>query len=141
MATGEAEEAGRMNLLDGLRRLTARLTAGARRVRLTIRGWATGITTAAKRAAGRHRDRIADDPGYTRTVATAVSELAVTLLPQPNVATAVAILLSGILSPDEPQPHRARQTPVYDENGYDPYPSTHRSNTASAGSLWDRLGT
>lgn len=129
-----------MRLLDGLRRLAARLTAGMRRAVQAVRAWATGLTASVRRAANRHRDRVADDPAYTRTVANAVSELAITLLPRPNVATAVAILLTGIFSPD-PAPAPAhhpvsRQTTVFDEEPYDPYPVTRRPN-----SPWDRYNT
>lgn len=128
-----------MNLARGIRDAVSSVAAVLRLIGRTVRGWAVGIAVVINRAADRHRERVADDPAYTRTVATAVSELAITLLPQPTVATAVAILLTGILSPDQPQPHRARSAPVYDESGYDPYPAPHRSSPPS-GSLWDRLG-
>lgn len=126
-----------MSILDALRRFTARLTAGLRRAAQAVRRWAVGMTTAVKRATRRHRDRVADDPAYTRTVANAVSELAVTLLPRPNVATAVAILLTGALSPDPaPAPRPVvRPSTVFDEDEYDPYPVTGR---ASSTSPWDR---
>lgn len=131
-----------MRILDGLRRLAARLTAGLRRAVQAVRAWATGLTASVRRAANRHRDRVADDAAYTRTVANAVSELAVTLLPKPNVATAVAILLTGIFSPDPaPTHHRvSRQTTVFDEEQYDPYPVTRRPASPSA-SPWDRYNT
>jgi hypothetical protein len=125
---------------DGLRRLAARLAAGLRSAARAVRDWAAGLTAAARRAAGRHRDRVAEDPGYTRTVATAVSELAVTLLPHPNLATAVAILLTGMLSRDPAPATRPapRQASVFDEEPYDPYPTTRRTTTASP---WDRYTT
>lgn len=98
-----------------------------------MRAWASGLTASVKRAANRHRDRVADDPAYTRTVANAVSELAVTLLPRPNVATAVAILLTGIFSPDPATTHHpmTRQTTVFDEEPYEPYPVTRRPASPS----------
>lgn len=131
-----------MRILDGLRRLAERLTAGLRRAAQAVRRWASGLTTAVKQAAGRHKDRVADDPAYTRTVANAVSELAVTLLPKPNVATAVAILLTGVFSPDPAPAHHpvSRQTTVFDEEPYDPYPVTRRPASPSA-SPWDGYNT
>ena len=131
-----------MRILDSVRRLVARLAAGVRSAARAVRAWATGLTASVRRAVGRHRDRVADDPAYTRTVANAVSELAVTLLPKPNVATAVAILLTGIFSPDPaPTHHRvSRQTTVFDEEQYDPYPVTRRPASPSA-SPWDRYNT
>ena len=128
-----------MSILDGLRRLAGWLAAGLRRAALAARRWTAGLTTSVRRAAGRHKDRVADDPAYTRTVATAISELAVTLLPRPHVATAVAILLTGILSPDPVPATRPvpRPTPVFDEDEYDPYPVTRRTSGPAA-SPWDR---
>ncbi len=131
-----------MRLLDGLRSLAERLAAGLRRAVQAVGRWASGLTTAVKQAAGRHKDRVADDPAYTRTVANAVSELAVTLLPKPNVATAVAILLTGIFSPDPTPGHHpvTRQTTVFDEEAYEPYPVTRRPAPTST-SPWDRYNT
>lgn len=131
-----------MRLLDGLRRLAARLAAGVRSAARAVRDWATGLTASVRRAANRHRDRVADDPAYTRTVANAVSELAVTLLPKPNVATAVAILLTGIFSPDPATTHHqaTRQATVFDEEQYEPYPATRRPASPAA-SPWDRYNT
>lgn len=128
-----------MSILDGLRRLAERLTAGLRRAARAVRRWTKRLTTTVRTAAGRHKERVADDPAYTRTVANAISELAVTLLPRPNVATAVAILLTGILSPDPAPATRPapRPTPVFDEDEYDPYPVTRRTNSPAA-SPWDR---
>jgi hypothetical protein len=85
---------------------------------------------------------VADDAAYTRTIANAVSELAVTLLPKPNVATAVAILLTGIFSPDPTPATRSvsRPTPVFDEDPYEPYPATRRPASPST-SPWDRYNT
>lgn len=130
-----------MTLPDLARRLTVHLTAAARTVFQTVRGWLARATTAIQQAAVRHRDRVADDPAYSRTVSTAVSELAVTLLPHPNVAAAVAILLTTALSPDPSGTPRGRPSPVFDEDPYDPYPAPRRSSTTPPGSLWDRLGT
>lgn len=129
-----------MSILDGLQRLTERLTAGLRRAVQSVRRWVIGMTTAVKQATRRHKSRVADDPAYTRTVANAVSELAVTLLPRPNVATAVAILLTGVLSPDPAPAQRpvARPSTVFDEDDYDPYPVTRR---ASSTSPWDHYNT
>lgn len=124
-----------MKLLEGLRRLAERLTAGLRRAAQAVRGWVVGATTAVKRAAGRHKSRVADDPAYTRTVANAVSELAVTLLPRPNLATAMAILLTGVLSPDPVPRPVTRPTSVFDEDEYDPYPTARRANGTSP---WER---
>jgi hypothetical protein len=120
--------------------LVERLTAGLRRATHAVRRWTTRLATSVRRAAGRHNHRVADDPAYTRTVANAVSELAVTLLPRPNVATAVAILLTGILSPDPAQTTRPapRHTPMFDQEQYDPYPVTRRAS-APAASPWDRF--
>ena len=131
-----------MRILDGLRRLAERLTAGLRRAVQAVRAWATGLTASVRRAANRHKDRVADDPAYTRTVANAVSELAVTLLPKPNVATAVAILLTGIFSPEPTPTHHpvTRQTTVFDEEPYEPYPATRRPASPSA-SPWNRYNT
>ena len=131
-----------MRLLDGLRRLAARLAAGVRSAARAVRDWATRLTASVRRAANRHRDRVADDPAYTRTVANAVSELAVTLLPKPNVATAVAILLTGLFSPDPTPAHHpvSRQTTVFDEEPYDPYPVSRRPASPST-SPWDRYNT
>jgi hypothetical protein len=128
-----------MNLPGTIKQLLAAVGRLARRVTCWIRGWARKATHSVRTAAARHRDRVADDPGYTRTVATAISELAVTLLPRPNVATAVAILLTGILSPDPtPAPANrpvARQAAVFDEEPYDPYPLPRRTTSSSP---WDR---
>jgi hypothetical protein len=131
-----------MRLLDDVRRFAARLTAGLRRAAHAVRAWATGLTASVRRAANRHRDRVTDDPAYTRTVANAVSELAVTLLPKPNVATAAAILLTGIFSPDPTPTHHpvSRQTTVFDEGQYEPYPVTRRPASPST-SPWDRYNT
>lgn len=133
-----------MNLLEPLRRAGHGLAQAIRRIAATVKRWAHALTGAVHAAASRHRDRIADDPGYTRTVATAVSELAVTLLPRPTVATAVAILLTGIFSPD-PSPAPAhhpvsRQTAVFDEDPYEPYPATRRPTSPST-SPWDHYNT
>lgn len=133
-----------MNLLEPIRRAGHSLAQAIRRMAAAVKRWAHALTGAVHAAASRHRDRIADDPGYTRTVATAVSELAVTLLPRPTVATAVAILLTGIFSPD-PTPAPAhhpvsRQTTVFDEDEYDPYPTTRRASSSPA-SPWDRYNT
>ena len=129
-------------MLDALRRLAERLTAGMRRAAQVVRRWVAGMTTAVKRATGRHKSRVADDPAYMRTVANAVSELAVTLLPKPNVATAVAILLTGIFSPEPTPTHHpvTRQTTVFDEEPYEPYPATRRPASPSA-SPWNRYNT
>ena len=96
-----------------------------------------------RRAADRHRDRVADDPGYNRTVATAVSELVTTMVPRPTVAMAVAILLTGLLTPEQPHTPRPRTPRPYDpEPEYDSYPVARRTGGSpppAAGSLWDRL--
>ena len=129
-----------MSILDGLRRLTERLSATLQRAAQAVRRWVAAMTTAVRRAANRHRNRVADDPAYTRTVANAVSELAVTLLPRPNVATAVAILLTGALSPDPaPAPRPAsRPSTVFDEEEYDPYPVSGRAGNTLP---WDHYNS
>ena len=131
-----------MNLREPIKRAGHSLAQALRRIAATVKRWAHALTGAVHAAASRHRDRIADDPGYTRTVATAVSELAVTLLPRPTVATAVAILLTGIFSPDPAPTHHpvSRQTMVFDEEQYEPYPVTRRPASPST-SPWDHYNT
>jgi hypothetical protein len=104
-----------MNLPGRIKQLVAAVGRLARRVTCWIRGWARKATHSVRTAAARHRDRVADDPGYTRTVAT------------------------GILSPDPaPSPANrpvARQAAVFDEEPYDPHPVTRRTTSSSP---WDR---
>ena len=132
-----------MTLTDRIRQAGRSLAAVVRRIGRTVRGWAAGIATVIHRAADRHRDRVADDPGYHRTVATAVSELVTTMVPRPTVAMAVAILLTGLLTPGHPDHPRPRTPRPYDpEPEYDSYPVARRNSGSpppAAGSLWDRL--
>lgn len=69
----QGEDAGRVNLREPIKRAGHSLAQALRRIAATVKRWAHALTGAVHAAASRHRDRIADDPGYTRTVATAVS--------------------------------------------------------------------
>lgn len=133
-----------MSLAQGIRDAVSSVAAVLRRIGRTVRGWAGSIAKVLRRAADRHRERVADDPGYNRTVATAVSELVTTMVPRPTVAMAVAILLTGLLTPDQPHNPRPRTPRPYDpEPEYDDYPVARRTGGSppppAAGSLWDRL--
>lgn len=133
-----------MTPADRIRPLAQGILATVRRIGRTVCGWTVGIASVIRGAADRHRDRIADDPAYNRTVATAVSELVTTMVPRPTVAMVVAILLTGLLTPDQPHNPRPRTPRPYDpEPEYDDYPVARRTGGSppppAAGSLWDRL--
>ena len=64
-----------MNLLHMLRQAGQSVTRTVRRLVNMVKGWVTRVAGTARRAADRHRERVSADAGYTRTVATAVTEL------------------------------------------------------------------
>ncbi len=127
---------------QALRRLRQAATAAWRAVRRVAHATADAAMTvqaALVRAARRHRDRVAEDRAYSRTVSTAASELITTVVPRPVLAAALAVGLAGLLAPgDHHKPAHSpadRYDPAPDYSGYPPGPSS------PTGPLWDRFGT
>lgn len=96
------------------------------------------VRSSALAATRRHRDRVADDSVYARSISTAVAELVATMVPRPTLATTLAVALSGLLSHDHPDtPRRPSPRPRDDYTPYSPYGEQLPPTTP--GSLWDRL--
>ena len=106
-----------------------------------VQGAAKAVRAAVVNAAARHQERAGDDRAYARAVSTAAAELATTIITRPWLATALAVAVAGILTPDDHEPHG----PVLDEDDYRPPRPAARPFTAPRPSpqppvpLWDRL--
>jgi hypothetical protein len=88
----------------------------------------------------RHRERVARDSGYRSLVATALSAVLVTVIPQPAVAAALAVLVSEHLG----NPSASAEQPAYsyddEQDGYEAYDARRAWSTPSRQPqrLWDR---
>lgn len=133
-----------MRILEAIKQAGRKVLHMVGRVLDTARHWLTAAAHAIRDAATRHQDRASDDRVYARAMATAASELAATIITRPWLATALAVAVAGILTPED---HEPRGT-VVDEDDYQdvyrPPRPTSRPFTAPRPSpqptaLWDRL--
>ena len=134
-----------MSLWSRLRGFVGRVLATVRdAVSTAVRaaqGAARAVRAAVVHAAGRHQDRAGDDRAYARAISTAAAELAATVITRPWLATALAVAIAGILTPDDHEHHRQ----MLDEDEYMPPRHTSRPFTPPRPSpqppvpLWDRF--
>ena len=107
-------------------------------VAVRVVGYATTVLAAIRE---RHPERLARDAGYRSVVASAVSAVLVTVVPQPAVAAALAVLVSEHLgSPREAQRDRYDYD-ADEDDGYEAY-DAHRAWSSPSSRppqrLWDR---
>ncbi len=134
-----------MSLWGRLRGFLGRVLGAVREAVSTavraVQGAAKAVRAAVVNAAGRHQDRATDDRTYARAISTAAAELAATIITRPWLATAMAVAIAGILTPDD-HDHHGR---VLDEDEYMPPRHTSRPFTTPRPSpqppvpLWDRF--
>ena len=101
-------------LIRGLTGLTHRLWARGRRSLRLVRDHLVGGAQRATRCIAsratvivqRHRDRIADDPGYARSIASAATAMATTVVTHPVIAAVVTTALATWLTQAPHATHR-----------------------------------
>jgi hypothetical protein len=108
-----------------LNTLIAPLRAVARHLRALVQM----LHAHAPRAWVRHTDRLEEDRSYRRTLVTAVTALATTLVPHPVIAAALGVWITE--TPRSPHP-----APVYDPDADDDGPPPWRPRPT----LWNTFG-